>query len=149
MTAHVTAKRSLILEVVAAALFLLLPINAAYAQQPEIVKTEVNYDTHTITTLGHHFGTRPGRAVLAGSRGSIDTELVIADWNDEHVIAYLPDGLLAGTYRLAIMALWNRHYSSNDLTGRAFCCTDMIYVTFCVAGAHGPAGCSGPCRVVR
>src|SRR5437773_11280139 len=106
VTARLRASRSLVAGALAAMLVLLVRTNVAFAgpsSPPEIVKVEVNYDTQTIIVSGHNFGTTQGRAVMAGSSGSVDVELVVAGWTNERVVAYLPNNQATETYRLAII----------------------------------------------
>src|SRR5262249_56670521 len=93
MTAHLMARRSRFAGALAAVLVLLLRTNDAFgaATTPEIVKVEVNYDAQTIIVSGHNFGAAQGRAVMVGSSGSVDVELVVAGWTSGRVVAYLPN----------------------------------------------------------
>jgi hypothetical protein len=93
-----------------------------------------------VTALGHNFGSTMGRIAVAGSRGSVDVELIVASWSDGQVVAYWPDAMSAGTYRLAIAT----HGNGRDPGG-----SDIIDVTIVErrnlsAGPAGPAGATGP-----
>jgi hypothetical protein len=140
MTTHLRANSMLILRAIVAAVAVLLPIDAAYAQPPEIVKAEVNAAAHTVTATGHDFGATLGRASLAGSRGTVDVELIVAEWSDEQVVAHLPQGLAAGTYRLAIVTHGNgRNPGASDIIDLT-----IVLQPSAAAGAVGPAGPAGP-----
>ena len=105
MTTYLKANGTFALRAIVAALSLLLPIRAAYAEPPEIVKAEVDARTQNVTITGHDFGQTTGRVGLVGSRGSVEVELIVLGWDDEHVVAHVPTALAAGTYRLAIVTV--------------------------------------------
>jgi hypothetical protein len=72
MTNHLKTKSSVVLRTVIAGLSLVLPINVAYAEPPEIIKAEVDALKQNVTITGHDFGVTTGRVGLVGSRGTVD-----------------------------------------------------------------------------
>jgi hypothetical protein len=135
MTTHLKANGRLLLRATVAALTLLLPAHSAFAEPPEIVSADINTAAQTVTTSGHGFGVAIGRVALVGSRGSVEMELAVASWTDEQVVAFLPLGLAAGTYRLGIVTKGN---------GRNPGGSDIIDLTIADAAVTGPAGPAGP-----
>jgi hypothetical protein len=123
----------------------LFPVRVAgESKAPEIVKVETNLTWQTIAAFGHDFGRTAGRVVLAGSRGSLELELTVMSWSDRLVVAYLPPGIPAGTYRLAVVSRkrnTNAHFGRNDKNGDVDDeAADMIDFTLGLQGPPGPRG---------
>ena len=104
------------------------------AQPPEVTRAEANVVAGIVAVDGHNFGAE-GRVVLMGSQGSVSAELICVTWTDQHVVAFLPSGLSAGTYRLGI----GTHGKGKNPGG-----TDIIDITIGIQGPPGPAGDQGP-----
>src|SRR4051812_34952858 len=145
MTTLLKPNRTPLLRAMAVAVAVLLPIDAAYAQPPEIVKVEVNAAAQTVSAMGHDFGSTTGRVALVGSRGSVDVELIVAAWSNEQVDAYLPQALPAGTYRLAIATHGApRASGASDIIDVSFVPAPVARVEAGPAGPAGAAGAAGP-----
>lgn len=103
------------------------------AQPPEVTRAEANVVAGIVAVDGHNFGAE-GRVVLMGSQGSVSAELICVTWTDQHVVAFLPSGLSAGTYRLGVVT----HGKGKNPGG-----TDIIDMTIGIQGPPGPTGDQG------
>src|ERR1700721_1570716 len=94
----------------------------AHAQTPTVVSAIVNYATKQITTTGVSLTPATGSPVV-----KLDgVVLTLVSSSSSHIVADLPTGLAAGTYRLTV--------NNGSATPAAF---DVAY------GAVGPPGATG------
>jgi trimeric autotransporter adhesin len=101
----------------------------AYAQTPTIVSTIVNSTTKQITITGVSLTPATGSPVV-----KLDgVVLTLVSSSSSQIVADLPTGLAAGTYRLAV--------NNGSATPAAF---DVAYGAVGPTGPAGPAGPAGP-----
>jgi collagen triple helix repeat protein/IPT/TIG domain-containing protein len=103
------------------------PLHAQQHNAPELSTAAVNTATNQITIGGSHFGSLKPSVTLDG------LTLVVSSYSDTAVVAFLPNGVEPGTYRLAL--------TNNSLQGNPDVRTGTLDVTI---GAAGPAGAQGP-----
>jgi hypothetical protein len=130
--------------VTAAAVGILLfaSVSRVFADQaPEIMRVDVDVPTRAIIIEGHNFGKRVGWTLLQGSSGTILAQLTTGSWSDDVIVAFLPNGLQPGTYRMTVVRAKNGRPSPFDHLDHADNLADEIDFTW---GAQGPAGPRGP-----
>jgi hypothetical protein len=112
----------------AAVAWLICSAAMAHAQTPTVVSAIVNYATKQITITGVSLTPATGSPVV-----KLDgVALTLVSSSNSHIVADLPTGLAAGTYRLAV--------NNGSATPAAF---DVAYGAVGPQGPQGPAGPQG------